>query len=154
MIVFPNVFQTRIAPFGLEDTARPGHLRLLMLHLIDPNRRAMSTGKVPCQRRDWWAHDIRTSCARFWRLPREVFDLIVENVGDWPISMEEGEKTKKEFLEEREEFRARHTFAMEGYQQWDFGEDHGDNDGEEEEDEEEEEEEEQGWDLCKLSESM
>lgn len=165
--MFPNVFQTRIAPFDLEDTAKPGHMRLLMLHLIDPNRRAMSTGMVPCQRRDWWAHDIRTSYPRFWRLPREVFDLIIDNVEDWPISMEEGEKTRKEFLEERKEFRVRHTSAMEGYQQWDFDEDHGDDDDDEEEvveeedqgdddddDEEMEEEEDQGWDLCKLSESM
>ncbi len=50
-----------------------------------------------------------------------MFNLIVESVEDWPISMEEGEKIRKEFMEEREGFRVRHTSAMEGYQQWDFG---------------------------------
>ena len=105
-----------------------------MLHLIDPNRRAMSTGMVPCQRKDWWAHEIRISCAWFWRLPRAVFNLIVDRVEDWPISMEEGEKMRKEFVEEREEFRIRHTAAMEGYQQWDFDEC---NDADDE-----------GWDSC------
>ncbi len=89
---------------------------------------------VPCQRKDWWAHAIRTSCARFWRLPRAVFNLIVESVEDWPISMEDGEKIRKEFMEEREGFRVRHTSAMEGYQQWDFGEDTVDED--------------EGWEFC------
>ena len=138
VVVFPNVFQTRNGHFGLEDSAKPGHLRILMLHLIDPNRRAMSTGMVPCQRRDWWAHEIRTSCPRFWRLPRGVFDLIIERVEDWPISMEEGEKIRREFVEEREEFRIRHTRAMEGYSEWDFGEAN-DADGDSEDEE---------WDKC------
>ena len=102
-----------------------------MLHLIDPNRRAMSTGMVPCQRKDWWAHEIRTSCVWFWRLPREVFDRIVEGVEDWPVSREEGERMRREFVEERDGFRVRHTRAMEGYQQWDFGEE-GDDDEDEE----------------------
>ena len=65
-----------------------------------------------------------------------MFNSIIEKIEDWPISMEEGEKTRKEFMEEREEFRVRHTRAMEGYQQWDFGEDI-DDEGEEEE-----------WDSC------
>lgn len=51
-----------------------------------------------------------------------MFDLIIERVKDWPISMEEGEKMRKEFVEEREQFRVRHTRAMKGYSQWDFGE--------------------------------
>lgn len=93
---------------------------------------------VPCQRKDWWAHEIRTSCPQFWRLPSVVFDLIVENVGDWPISMDEGGRMRKEFVEEREQFQVRHTQAMEDYQQWDFGEA---NDADEDDEDEE-------WDLC------
>ncbi|KAL6716551.1 hypothetical protein ACLMJK_006118 [Lecanora helva] len=142
VVTFPNVFQTRLAPFTLQDKAKPGHLRLLMLHLIDPNRRAMSTSMVPCQRRDWWAHEIRTSCRWLWRLPKVVFNMIVEQVEDWPIPMEQGEKMRSEFLQERDGFRERHTRAMEGYQQWDFGEDKGDSDEEDEENDDD-------WDLCK-----
>ena len=63
-----------------------------------------------------------------------VFNAIIERVEDWPISMEEGENMRKEFIEEREGFRVRHTGAMEGYQQWDFGEDIDDEDEE--------------WDSC------
>ena len=64
-----------------------------------------------------------------------MFDKIIEGVEDWPLSRDEGEKMRKEFVEEREGFRVRHTRAMEGYQQWDFGEDvDDDEDGE--------------WDSC------
>ncbi len=40
----------------------------------------------------------------------------------------------KESMEEREGFRVRHTRAMEGSQQWDFGDDIPDED--------------EGWDAC------
>ena len=139
VLVYPNVFQTRMNPFSLDDPSKPGHLQVLTLHLIDPNRRAMSTAMVPVQRRDWWAHEIRTTCARFWRLPREVFETVVGMVEGWPFSMEEGERIREEFLEEREEFRVRHTEAMEGYSQWDFGEYKSDSDSENED---------QDWDSC------
>ena len=57
-----------------------------------------------------------------------MFNAIIERVEDGPISLEEGEKMRNEFVEEREGFRVRHTRAMEGYQQWDFGEDIDDED--------------------------
>ena len=139
VIVYPNVFQTRLNGFELQDRTKPGHLRFLTLHLIDPNRRTMSTGMVPCQRKDWWALEIRTKCPKLWRLPKKVFDLIIENVEDWPLSREEGERLRSEFLTEREEFRRRHTKAMEDYQQWDFGEISDEEDGDDQD---------EGWDTC------
>ena len=65
---------------------------------------------------------MRRSCAMLWRLPREVFNAIVEKVdgGAYPISTEEGEHVREEFKEEREQFRRKHTEAMEGYEEWDF----------------------------------
>ena len=51
VVVFPNTFQTKMNPFSIADPSRPCHLRILTLHLVDPNRRAMSTAMVPCQRR-------------------------------------------------------------------------------------------------------
>ena len=80
----------------------------------------MSTSMVPCQRRDWWASAVRMSVPSFLRLPSEIFDHIVENVEDYPISMEEGLKTRDEFKSERREFQKRHTDAMEEYEEWDF----------------------------------
>lgn len=75
---------------------------------------------VPVQRRDWWASEVRTSCALLWKLPREVFDKIVEMVDGYPLSLDEGYEIRKEFKEERENFREKHTKAMEDYLTWDL----------------------------------
>lgn len=75
---------------------------------------------VPCQRRDWWVGEVRVGCAALWRLPREVFDRIVEFVDGYPLAVEEGEKMRREFREERERFREGHTRAMEEYLRWDL----------------------------------
>ena len=118
--MFPNTFQTKLKPFSLADKSKPGYLRLLTLHLIDPNRRIMGTGMVPCQRCDWRAKEVRESCPRFWRLPTEVWERIVELVDGWPLSMEEGEEMRKQFKEERDEYRKKHTYAMDNYLPWDL----------------------------------
>lgn len=121
VIVFPNTFQTKFNPFSSDDKTRPAHCRIFILHLLDPNRRNMSTSLVPCQRRDWWAEEVRRTCLRLRSLPIELWHKIVEMVDDWPISLEEAERTRAEFVQEREEFRERHTKAMIEYGEWDFG---------------------------------
>lgn len=121
LVTYPNVFQTRLLPFELVDKSKSGHVKLLVLHLIDPNRRMMSTAMVPPQRRDWWAQEIRAKNARFWRLPMEIWDLIVGMVDDgWPIGVKEGEATRREFWEENQRAREKHTKAMEDYLEWDL----------------------------------
>ena len=92
-----------------------------MPHLLDPNKRNMSTSLVPCQRRDWWAEEVRRRCLSFRRLPVELWERIVEMVDSWPIGMEEGERIRQDLLAERSEFREKHTKAMVEYAQWDFG---------------------------------
>lgn len=125
VIMFPNTFQTKLNTFSLADSSRLGHLRLLTLHLIDPNRRTMSTAMVPCQRRDWWAREVRITCPRFWRLPMEVWDTIVGLVDGWPLGAAEAQEMRTEFKEERERFRKQHTESMETYLPygWDIGSD-------------------------------
>ena len=120
LITYPNVFQTRVLPFEIMDKSKPGHVKLLKLHLVDPNRRMMSTAMVPPQRRDWWAQEIRAKTARFRRLPQEVWDLIVGHVEGWPISLEEGEEMRREFWKENDRAREKHTKAMEDYLEWDL----------------------------------
>ncbi len=73
-----QVFQTKINPFKLCDRSKPGHLKLFVFHLVDPNRRIMSTSMVPCQRRDWWAREIRQLVPVLRRLPVEIFDGIID----------------------------------------------------------------------------
>lgn len=120
LVVHPNTFQIRLNKFSLADASEPGHCRLLMLHLLDPNRRNMSTAMVPCQRRDWWAREIRQRSPRMRRLPMEIFDKIIGMVDGDPMSMAEAEELRIEFLEEREEYRRQHTKSMEAYLGWDL----------------------------------
>ncbi len=120
LVTYPNIFQTRLMPFELVDKSKPGHLKLLILHLIDPQRRMMSTSMVPPQQRDWWAEEVRRTNATLWRLPREIWDRIVEGVEDYPVGMEEGEAIRREFVAERAEYRVKHTEAMMDHGQWDL----------------------------------
>ncbi|KAI4202378.1 MAG: hypothetical protein LQ350_002596 [Teloschistes chrysophthalmus] len=103
MIREGRVFQTKLNPFKLRDPAKPGHLKMILVHLIDPNRRIMSTSLVPCQRRDWWARDIHQIVPVLRRLPVEVFDNIIDMVDDFPISTTDAEKIRAEMLGERKE---------------------------------------------------
>lgn len=80
----------------------------------------MSSGLVPCQRRDWWACAVRRCVPSLWRLPPEIFNNVVEKVDGYPLSREEGLRIRDEFCGERREFRDRHTRAMEEYEEWDF----------------------------------
>ncbi len=73
-----QVFQTKFDRFKLRDPTKSGHLKILVVYLIDPNRRIMSISMVPCQRRDWWARDIRQKVPVLRRLPIEVFDNIID----------------------------------------------------------------------------
>ena len=119
-VVYPNTFQTRLNSFGLDDASKPGYCRILTLHLLDPNRRNMSTAMVPCQRRDWWAREIRQRSPRMRRLPMEIFDKIISMVDGYPVSVEEAQKIRTEFVAEREEYRKQHTKSMEAYLGWDL----------------------------------
>ncbi|KAL8763529.1 MAG: hypothetical protein Q9194_007315 [Teloschistes cf. exilis] len=107
VVVWPNVFPTKVNPFELEEKSKEGRLSMLTLHLIDHNRRIMSTAMVPCQRRDWWAEAVR-----------HIIDSMGEDA--YPMSMLEGKRIRRQFLKERKEFRMKHTEAMEGYEEWDF----------------------------------
>ena len=120
LITYPNIFQTRLMPFELIDESKPGHVKLLIVHLIDPQQRMMSTSMVPPQQRDWWAEEVRRKNAKLWRLPREVWDRIVESVEDYPVGIEEGETIRQEFMAERAEYQKKHMEAMMDHGQWDL----------------------------------
>ena len=120
LVTYPNIFQTRLLPAELTDKSKPGHIKLLLLHLIDPNRRMMSTAMVPPQRQDWWALDISKDDNRLSRLPKELWLKIVSTVDEYPIGMEEGEKLRQEFKTENTRAREKHTKAMMDYLEWDL----------------------------------
>jgi hypothetical protein len=53
IIAFPNTMRHKVEPFGLADRTKPGHRRYLVLWLVDPHMRIMSTADVPPQQLSW-----------------------------------------------------------------------------------------------------
>ncbi|KAL9007656.1 MAG: hypothetical protein Q9173_007127 [Seirophora scorigena] len=122
VVVWPNVFQTRLNGFKLDDKEKEGRLRLVTLRLIDPNRRIMSTAMVPCLRGDWWADAVGRTCPALYRLPTEIFQHHIQMIddGSYPISVDQAESDREDFKQQRELFRQKHTAAKERYDDWDI----------------------------------
>lgn len=98
LLVFPNVFQHRVAPFELEDPSKEWHRKILALFLIDPHCRIISTANVSPQQKDWWSPEIR-DCGRLVRTLRKVVDQIVVDVDDFSILLEEAKRPRLELME-------------------------------------------------------
>ena len=107
-----RVLQMKLDQLSLDNKTRPGHFKKLVLRLPDPNRRNVSTGMVACQRQDCWVEEPRQKCARLRRSLVEALDGVISFVDNYPISLEEAERTSKEFEEARKEFRKRHMSFM------------------------------------------
>ncbi|XP_037046844.1 uncharacterized protein LOC119081759 [Bradysia coprophila] len=52
-VVFPNVYQHKVAPFELVDKTKGGHRKILVFFLIDPMKRVISTRNVAPQNPIW-----------------------------------------------------------------------------------------------------
>lgn len=72
-----QVYQHRVRPFKLLDSAKPGHRKTLALFLIDPHYPIISTSNIPCQQKTWWADEIRY-IGPLGALPPEIVDEITK----------------------------------------------------------------------------
>ena len=83
LLAFPNVFQHRVSPLELADPTKPGHQRIIVLWLVDPEMRVIITANVPPQQRDWWLGsafaEMKDSEAA--AMPSEVAQIILERTG-------------------------------------------------------------------------
>ena len=109
------------------DPTKPGHRKMLALFLVDPNIRVISTAHVPCQRKDWWieatmdskentvvnSSHVPSQARPLDRLPRELQDLIFDNVDDFPMSMEDAKTVRLKLIEERQNFTVSHGQLLE-----------------------------------------
>lgn len=123
LVTFWNIWQTRLLPFELADKREAGYAKILTLHLVDPNRRTISTSRVPPQNRKWWAREVRRRDAILWRLPNEIWARILDQVEGLPMREDEAEEMRQAFVEEREEFQKKHTEAMMDYLEWELDSD-------------------------------
>ncbi|CZR51823.1 uncharacterized protein PAC_01700 [Phialocephala subalpina] len=112
LITFPNILQHQVQPFKLLDPTKPGHRKILALFLVDPGIRIISTANVPPQQKDWWSERINNQMARsgkaLGKLSNELKDKIVDDVDDFPISMEKAKELRLELMAERSVFVSAH----------------------------------------------
>lgn len=81
IIAFPNTLQHCVEPFELGDKSRPGHRRILVLWLVDPHYRILSTANVPPQQRDWYAAGVM----KFGVGEKDLPDELAGNVANPPV---------------------------------------------------------------------
>lgn len=112
LLAFPNIFQHRVGPFRLADKTKAGHRKILALFLVDPHIKIISSANVPCQQKEWWAHELRAKGV-FSMLPNELVKEVMDNVDDFPMGLEEAKKLRLELMEERKGFVRRHDVQFE-----------------------------------------
>ncbi|KAI1307119.1 hypothetical protein F5Y03DRAFT_405701 [Xylaria venustula] len=83
MLAFPNVFHHRESSFRLADPTKSGHRCFIVLWLVDPNIRIISTANVPPQQQDWWLEAVLGRSAEsqqeaLAKFPAEIVKLLEE----------------------------------------------------------------------------
>jgi len=101
-IVFPNIFQHKVAPFELKDKTKPGHRKILVFFLIDPNNQVISTAKVYPQRSDWFMEEL-FKIKPFSSLQKEILELIMSYCR-WPMTLTEAKVHRAGLMAERKYF--------------------------------------------------
>jgi hypothetical protein len=102
IIAFPNTLQHKVHPFSLEDKTKPGHRRFLVLWLVDPMYRVLSTANVPPQSQQWWKD---AASKTPWDLPPELSKMVFDSAAeDWLVSLEEAKRYRLDLMAERVSF--------------------------------------------------
>ncbi|KAH9887386.1 hypothetical protein C8Q73DRAFT_657144 [Cubamyces lactineus] len=107
-IVFPNIYQHRVAPFELADRSRPGHRKILAFFLVDPLTPVHSTSVVPPQQAHWY-RDLIYNAQPFRRLPVELVETILNYALEGAITLEEAVDDREELMNERAQFVVAHN---------------------------------------------
>lgn len=111
-VIFPSTVQHRLTHFELKDKSKSGYTRALVLFLVDPNIRIISTANIPPQRLDW-TMDIK---AEDENLKSIMASLALDNKdkkGPMPMSLNEALELRCKFLEEMLEFTEYQQVAFE-----------------------------------------
>jgi len=99
-IAFPNTYQHRVAPFKLQDATRPGHRKILVFFLVDPNVPIISTTRVPPQQKSWFLEEME-------KQPGNIPDLVLRKIVgfmDFPLDLEDAKKERGLLMDERKFF--------------------------------------------------
>lgn len=119
LVTFPNTLLHLVEPFQLADPSRPGHRKILALFLVDPHIQILSTANIPCQRRDWWAESVRLKTQRsenyLGKLPSEIWDMIVDMVEEFPLTLKEAKVLRQELMDDRTEYTRYNARSVESF---------------------------------------
>ena len=74
LLAFANVCEHNVSSFELVDKSRPGHRKFVVLWLVNPQKRIISTEYVPPQQKDHFRNVVRD--AALHRFPAEICDMI------------------------------------------------------------------------------
>lgn len=99
LLAFPNTLQHRVDPFTLADVTKPGHRRFLVLWLVDPHYRVLSTANVPPQQHEWWVERARHGIAG--KVPLELQGMIEQELMNGTMTLEEAKAYRLELMAER-----------------------------------------------------
>lgn len=99
LLTFPNTVQNRVSPFSLDDRSKPGHRKILVLFLVDPHRRVISSANVPPQREDWGGERQQAVNQVLSRLPLEL-QYIVQGYIDPLMTMDEAKAHRLDLMKD------------------------------------------------------
>lgn len=102
LLAFPNTLQHKVEPFSLVDPTKSGHRRFLVLWLVDPHYRILSTGNVPPQQHEWWAEKAREAVKG--KVAGEIQAMIEDLLKDGTMTLEEAKEYRLELMAERTSF--------------------------------------------------
>lgn len=97
-IAFPNLYQHLVSPFRLADATKPGHRKILVFFLVDPNIAIPSATTVAPQQEAWIRCAI-DGTALWQRLPVELQECIWKWLD--PMTEEQAKRYREQLMEER-----------------------------------------------------
>lgn len=98
-IAFPNIYQHLVSSFRLVDSTKPGHRKILVFFLVDPNITIPSASTVGPQQAAWARNAVEET--KYWqtRLPVELRDMIWERFDG--MTDEQAKEYREELMKER-----------------------------------------------------
>ncbi len=102
-VVFPNLYQHKVAPFKLVDPTKPGVRKILCFFLVDPATPILSTANVPPQQKKWIFFEKKFIEGTYFSiLPPEILHMILDLYED--ESLEAAKKHREKLMAERKYF--------------------------------------------------
>ncbi|KAH9842492.1 uncharacterized protein C8Q71DRAFT_733085 [Rhodofomes roseus] len=97
-IAFPNLYQHLVSPFCLANPTRPGHRKILVFFLVDPNVTIPSATTVGPQQEAWIRRAVE-STDLWWKLPTDLHMMIWDRLD--PMTEKQAKRYREELMGER-----------------------------------------------------